>query len=124
MVIYHLVPQSYHIAQSPAEPYRPATFAEEGFIHCTAEPEVLLEIANLYFTGLDELLLVYTIDEERLTSPLKYEPPAQVAGAEDQPGPADDTLFPHIYGPLNREAILEVGALKRDSAGRWVWPKS
>ena len=35
-IIYHLVPQSYHLGQAQEQPYIPATFNEEGFIHCTA----------------------------------------------------------------------------------------
>jgi uncharacterized protein (DUF952 family) len=27
--------------------------------------------------------------------------------------------FPHVYGPIAREAIVEVGALRRDHQSRW-----
>jgi uncharacterized protein (DUF952 family) len=120
---YHLFPESYHLAQADTDLYLPATFDEEGFIHCTTEAAVLVDIANLYFAGLTEPLFVYTIDEARLTSPVKYEPPAHVAGADNQAGPADNILFPHIYGPINRPAIVETTALVRNDVGRWAWPK-
>jgi uncharacterized protein (DUF952 family) len=32
------------------------------------------------------------------------------------------TLFPHIYGPLNRQAIIACFSLQRDEAGRWQMP--
>jgi uncharacterized protein (DUF952 family) len=69
--------------------------AEEGYIHCsTAQqwPGVL----ERYYVDVPDVLLLH-VDEERLTSPLVYE---QLPGAPD--------TYPHIYGPLNLDAVVSV----------------
>lgn len=118
--IFHLTPAAYYHAQPADQPYLPATFAAEGFIHCTAGVPLLLDIANAYFANLADDLLALLIDPHRLTSPLKFEPPSPPPGvtAESHPG----LLFPHIYGPLNRPAIERVVTLRRDPLGRWQLP--
>lgn len=123
--IYHLVVAGYWQLQAAEQPYLPPTFAEEGFIHCTAGSELLLKIANLFFADLTEPLLVLEIDRQRLTAPLKFEPPTPPIHPEEVESEAPfgpETLFPHIYGPLNRPAIIHTFALQRDEAGRWGLP--
>ncbi len=121
--IYHLVPADYFHYQPKDKPYLPETFAAEGFIHCTAGQEMLIEVANRYFgTFLGDLLALH-IDPQQLTSPIKFEPPIPPPGeppAESYSQP--DLLFPHIYGPLNRDAIVSCVTLQRDEAGRWSFP--
>jgi len=124
--IFHLVPAVYYHHQPTDRPYLPAAFDEEGFIHCTGEVETLLRVANAFFAGLEGELLVLEIDPTRLSAPLKYEPaipPAQT-GSVGEPAftPEPDRLFPHIYGPLDRQAIGRIVALRRDPAGRWQLP--
>jgi uncharacterized protein (DUF952 family) len=77
--------------------YAPPSIASEGFIHCSTIEQVV-ETANLYFRGQPDLM-VLSIDEARLASPLKYEAPASVGGERA------DSLFPHLYGPLNLDAV-------------------
>lgn len=120
--IYHLVPQSYHQTQPTDKPYVAATLVEEGFVHCTADQDTLVRVANAYFAQLAEPLLCYAIDEARLVSPVRYEPPIPVAdsGVKPKSYAADGILFPHIYGPINRDAIIKVTILRRDDANCWI----
>ncbi|MCB0214399.1 MAG: DUF952 domain-containing protein [Anaerolineae bacterium] len=120
--IYHLTPLHYYNAQPQDRPYQPALFDQEGFIHCTAGADVLLQIANAFFLDLDEPLLVLEIDPDRLTAPLKFEPPASPKSAESDFIPDPDILFPHIYGPLNHEAIKNSFTLQRSPEGHWQMP--
>lgn len=124
--IYHLTPASYYHRQPLDQPYRPAMFAEEDFIHCTAGVLKLVEIANTFFATLQDELLVLEIDPARLASPLIFEPPILPLQAKVSPVPNPppdlDSLFPHIYGPLNRQAIIACFSLERDSIGRWHMP--
>src|SRR5262245_31258274 len=121
--IYHLVPASYYQAQPTGQPYLPATFDQEGFIHCTAGLPLLVKIANLYFASLPEALLVLEIDPTRLTAPLKFEAPISPGNPPDaSPAHEPGLLFPHIYGPLNREAIVKLFSLVRDETRRWNLP--
>ncbi len=123
--IYHLVPAGYYRFQPQNEPYRPELFESEGFIHCTAGEAMLLRVANAYFLGLAGSLLVLQIDSRQLSAPLKFEPPIPAAQSEkDVPTyHKEDALFPHIYGPLNRNAIIATFALRRDESGRWQMPE-
>ncbi|HEX9922833.1 MAG TPA: DUF952 domain-containing protein [Anaerolineae bacterium] len=75
MPVYHLTPASEYHRQPDDAAYQPASLAEEGFIHCTGGAAMLLEVANAFFVGLTEELLVLEIDPSRLVAPLKFEPP-------------------------------------------------
>jgi uncharacterized protein (DUF952 family) len=57
-----------------------------------------LGTANRFFRGQRDLLIL-SIDERRLAAPLKYEPPADG-------GELSDSRFPHLYGPLNLDAVM------------------
>jgi len=116
--IFHLLPESEHRAHPADRAYTPATFAAEGFIHCTGDIDTLLTVANAFFADLREPLLCYAVDTDRLTAPVRWEPPAPVIGAENTPPPAE-ILFPHIYGAINRAAIINILPLHRDTSGRW-----
>jgi uncharacterized protein (DUF952 family) len=104
-VIYHLVPIDYWEAQPPDRPYVPADFDQEGFIHCTRGDEQIAVVANRYYRNDPRDWLVLVLDEQAVTSEIKYEPGR------------DGLLYPHIYGSLNRDAIRAVRRLPRDAAG-------
>ncbi|MGW0419993.1 DUF952 domain-containing protein [Streptomyces sp. NPDC003015] len=74
---------------------RGRTLQEEGFIHCSTR-EQLPATAARFFAGVPDLVLL-VIDPARLDVPLKYEAPEP--GAEE---------FPHIYGPLPVDAVVDV----------------
>jgi uncharacterized protein (DUF952 family) len=61
-------------------------------------------VANRFYARQTGLVLL-VIDLDRLTSALKWEPvldaPASIPGEQ---GPA----YPHIYGPINLEAVTDV----------------
>ncbi len=125
--IYHLTPVSYYQRQPLDRSYQTPSLAEEGFIHCTAGVEKLVEIANLYFADLRDELLALEIDPARLTAPLRFEPPIAPAYAAASPAQRaaaeQETLFPHIYGPLDRQAIVNCITLQRGPTGRWQMPE-
>lgn len=74
---------------------RGAELAEIGFIHlCTAEQ--LHGVAERFYRGATDLVLLH-VDEARLAAPLEYEP---VGGTGER--------FPHLYGPLNVDAVVQV----------------
>lgn len=68
---------------------------DEGFIHlCTAEQ--LAGVAERYYRGVPDLVLLH-VDEDRLGAPLVFE----------QLGESPEA-FPHLYGPLNVDAVVRV----------------
>lgn len=75
---------------------RGQTLREVGFIHCSLRHQ-LPQVAELLYSDTDpDRLVVLVIDSERISSPLRYEPPFPGAGEE----------FPHIYGPLPVSAVI------------------
>lgn len=111
-IIYHLCPVEYYAATSDQSDYLPADYAREGFIHCTRGAEQVVVVANRYYRADLQPFQVLIIDEAALTAQLKNEPAA------------DGLLYPHIYGPLNRDAILKIVPLPRLPDGTFQLPES
>jgi uncharacterized protein (DUF952 family) len=112
--ILHLIRAEDYHALAEGEPWRPESLATEGFIHCTAEPEVLLRVANNFYRQFPGDFLVLVIDPAQVAAPVKYEAPAHPSDALAQ------HRFPHIYGPLNREAIVAVRPARRAADGAFL----
>lgn len=122
-VIYHVAMESEFRAQAVADTYTPLRFADDGFIHCTAGRDLLLKVANDYFAHVTEPVVAVAIDTAKLQVELKMEPPIPIAGGGRE-HLQTGVLFPHIYGPLNLDAVIGVGRLQRiQAAGPWQWPQ-
>ena len=93
--------------------FGPATDADRLAFDSHFQPQILYHItavvlvANRHFKNVPGDFLMLVIDAQRLTAPLKYE-----ALDSAMPHP-----FPHIYGPLNRDAIVEVVKMIRAADG-------
>jgi uncharacterized protein (DUF952 family) len=99
--IFHITSeQSWEQAQRTGV-YNSDTLDNEGFIHCSTSWQVM-RIANRMYRGQSGLMLL-TIDADKLQAPMRYERPA------DDPYTAQ--RFPHIYGPLNLDAVVEANPL-------------
>jgi uncharacterized protein (DUF952 family) len=105
-MIYHIVSR-IDWEQSAPGPYRAATLATEGFIHCSYRDQVA-SIANLFYRDHADLI-VLVIDPALLTNSLR----AEAVGGE---------RFPHVYGPIERSAVVAVQALERSADGDWILP--
>ncbi len=103
--LLHVTTRAAWLAAQAAGRYVADSLAAEGFIHCSLASQVL-RVANTLFRDQNDLVLL-VIDPDRLTSALRWEP------AADQP----DEIFPHIYGPLNPEAVVGVLPFEQDEAG-------
>ena len=101
----------------PADAVTNPSLEREGFIHCTDDPAVLIQIANAFYCAADGAFVVLHVDSDRLTSRCVWEEPAHVDGSA---GPSFAPTFPHIYGPIDRDAIVAVQPLQRDEAGRFT----
>ena len=104
MLTYHLVPRDEF--DPDADEYRPAGFAAEGFVHTTRDPALLAAVGNRYYRGDPRPYLVLTIDLARVRAPWRYD-----AAGED---------YPHVYSPLNREAIVAVHPAPRGADGTFT----
>jgi uncharacterized protein (DUF952 family) len=77
-----------------------------------------LPVAETFYKGQHGLLLLL-IDPALLSSDLKWEPPS---GGTPPPGVPKGDLFPHVYGPINREAIVKVFDLEANVDGKYDLP--
>ena len=94
-MIVHIAPRQDWEAALPGGRYTADSLATEGFIHCS-ETRQVIAVANARFKGHPHLVLLW-IDPSRLSSPVRYE---NLEGGADR--------FPHIYGPLNVDAVVDV----------------
>ncbi len=116
--VLHIVPAAYFEALPADQPYLPSQFESDGFVHCTREAEVLLAVANAIYRAVPGRFLTLVIDPARLTAPLRYEPPSPPPA--DPSAPLAGHLFPHIYGAVDREAIVEVRPVRRAPDGAFL----
>jgi uncharacterized protein (DUF952 family) len=100
LLIFHILSKAEWQSAVERGAYEPASLQTEGFIHCSTADQVV-ETANRFFRGRRDLVLL-AIDAKRVASPVRFETPAN---ADDARG---HELFPHIYGPLNRDAVNQV----------------
>ena len=116
-MIYHITSRkAWRDAQQRGD-YRSASLETEGFIHCSTGTQVL-PVAEKYYPR-QRGLLVLMIDPSLLTSELRWEPPAEGA---PPPGVPEGEQFPHVYGPINLDAIVKVYDLETNSDGKHIVP--
>ena len=111
--IYHLaLTEEWQAAQRQGS-YRRSTrglsLEQVGFIHASRADQLAATYRRFYGDAGPVTLL--TIDPQRLTAPLRFEPAPQgsaEAGGEgsSEGGEKGSELFPHIYGPLPLAAVL------------------
>jgi uncharacterized protein (DUF952 family) len=79
-----------------------------GFVHCAFEEQVA-GVANAFFRGVAKLV-VLRIAIDRLNVEVRYE---DLQGGE---GP-----FPHVYGPLNLDAVVATMPLRAGTDGTFTF---
>ncbi len=109
MFIYHITTREHWEKAIGANEYSHASLNDDGFIHASDKEDVLIT-AELYFKELEDLVLL-AIDPEKVTSPIKYEVV-----------PERNSLFPHIFGPINLEAIVAIPPFKKNISGKFEFP--
>jgi uncharacterized protein (DUF952 family) len=97
-VIYHVTTaEEWKLAQHNGF-YKAPSLDSEGFIHCSQEQQVA-GVLERYFAGKTDLVKM-VIDTDKLTSKLILEW-----------SPSTQDNFPHVYGAINIDAVVNVIAL-------------
>jgi uncharacterized protein (DUF952 family) len=117
-IIFHITSHKDWLAAQIGGEYRAASLATQGFIHCSTAEQVV-PVANTIFWGQSGLILL-CIDVEKLVSPVVFEPP--VNPQTGQPEPGSLALFPHVYGPINTNAVLRVLDFPPQADGSFMLP--
>lgn len=100
--ILHLCTRADWEAAQKAGEYRAASLESEGFIHCS-RPDQILNVTNTYYQHIPSLVLLW-LEPEEIAAEIRWEA-------------ADGDEFPHIYGPLNLNAVMRVCDFLSDAAG-------
>jgi uncharacterized protein (DUF952 family) len=109
----HLVARdAWEAARSanPDAPYQHPSLEAEGFIHCTDGDEAMAATANRHYAGDPRDFVVLTVDLDMVGSPWRY----------DDPG----SPYPHVYGPIERTAIVAVRPMPRAPDGTFLPPEA
>lgn len=109
--IYHLAPKTRWETWPEDKPYFPVDYETEGFIHCTSGDELMLKVANRFYKNVSGDFVLLVLDTTKLKDPttVKWEEASEFAA-----------LFPHIYGGIDRQAVVEVRSMKRADDGTFV----
>lgn len=87
--------------------YAADSLPSEGFIHCSDRHQVI-DVANRLFRGRRDLVLLH-IDPGKLPVEVRYE---NLEGGRE--------LYPHVYGPIGLDAIVEITVLAPGDDGRYM----
>lgn len=94
-MVYHILASAEWKRARSNSTYTPPAFGQEGFIHLCDEDQIA-GVIERYFPEPGNLMAL-CINPQQLNAELRYE---NLLGGEEQ--------FPHLYGPLNLDAVLEV----------------
>jgi uncharacterized protein (DUF952 family) len=103
---YHLIPSEVWSASDQDAPLARDSLGDEGFIHCTDGADELIATAERHYRADERPFLAVTVDLDALSSPWRY----------DDPGKP----YPHIYGPIDRIAIIGLTPVHRAADGRFL----
>ena len=102
----HMVSAAVWAGRDPVAPYLPADYAADGFIHCTDGDDAMVATANGFYRDDPQAFVVLTVDLEATGSPWRFDDPEQ--------------RFPHVYGPIDPGAVLEVRRMVRGPGGEFT----
>jgi sugar phosphate isomerase/epimerase/uncharacterized protein (DUF952 family) len=111
--LYHITPAAEWTASREAGEYRGSTrgksLADVGFIH-TSHTHQVTRVADAIYRGTPGLVL------------LVIDPAAVRAEIREEPLPGTGERFPHIYGPLNADAVVDVLPFEPAADGTFELP--
>ncbi len=90
--IVHICSKDDWQAAQAAGQYRAESLESEGFIHFS-RPDQAIDTANRYYAGRRDLVLLW-IDPRFLTAELRWES-------------SHGDVYPHLYGPLDLDAVVQ-----------------
>jgi uncharacterized protein (DUF952 family) len=141
-MIYHITTRDASLLARQTGEYRTESLARDGFIHLSQLHQVL-GVANAFYAGQKDLVIL-VVDPNRLKAELKYEAPVHpaapgsVESVKNEVFPLNerlsnsddfirtdlsmDLLFPHLYGPLNFDAIVKAVDFPALANGKFELP--
>ena len=117
--LYHLAPvAAWAAAVAAGGGYFPATYAADGFIHLTAQPALLIGVANHFYKGEPGDWVCLRIDAAKLGGEVRFEAAAPVGATAAVEG---EELFPHLYGAgIGPAAVMAELRVRRGEDGEFL----
>jgi uncharacterized protein (DUF952 family) len=106
--MFHITTRDHWETAKNIGTYRSDSLVTEGFIHCSTAAQVLGS-ANRFFKDKKDLVIL-SIDPALVDSEIRYE------------GADSNNLFPHIYGELNIDAVIQATDLEANPDGLFIIP--
>ncbi len=103
-MLFHIVDREEWSRAIRSGSYQPDLLISEGFIHCSDIHKIIF-VANEFYRGVKNLALLH-IEERKVLAEIKWE---DLGGF--------DYEYPHIYGPLNIDAVVAVQEFSPDENG-------
>lgn len=98
MIVFHILKESEWNNFEQSQFYEDLALKTNGFIHCCTFDQIL-HVANSSLKNINDSLLILCLNTEYLSAELKWEE-----------NPKNKMIFPHLYGSINKEAVI--GAVK------------
>ena len=108
-MIFHIVDKDYWLNQVSSGEYLTRDLDSEGFIHCS-DIQKVTHVANQIYKGIHNLILL-CIDEDKIHSKVKWEDLYDL-----------NYDYPHIYGPLNIDAVISIHEFEPNEEGFFSIP--
>ncbi|MCB0349796.1 MAG: DUF952 domain-containing protein [Bdellovibrionales bacterium] len=108
-MIYHITEKAQWLLAKVEGKLEHESLESEGFIHCCTEA-LFPQVVDFHFKGWPSIY-VLEIDEEKITSELKWE---KVGGHS----------FPHIYGPIDVDSVVRGTEIFPNDEGIFEFPFS
>lgn len=109
-IIFHITTRPEWEAAVASGEHRPASLADEGFVHCSL-PTQVTHVADWFYRDVPDLVLL-CVDPGCLSGELRWEPSADEFAGD----------FPHVYGPIPVTAVVEAVPWERGPEGFVVPP--
>ena len=110
-IILHITTRHEWEAALKQGSYKPEMFDVEDFIHCSTTEQVV-DTANKFFKDEADLVLL-CINSKKVKGEIVYE---NLVGGEKQ--------YPHIYAPLNTDAVERVIDFHPAADGHFQYPEA
>jgi uncharacterized protein (DUF952 family) len=108
-IIFHITKRDSWESAQAAGSYQAEMFPIDGFIHCSTDAQVV-QVADARFRGQTGLVLL-CIDTTKVAAEIRYE---NLEGGQQ--------LFPHIYGKINNDAVVQVAEFEPTATGYFALP--
>ncbi len=109
-MIYHITHKNNWEKAKIEGTYTSSSLKKQGFIHCAKKGQIV-SVANYRFKNQKDLVIL-CIDEKKSNAKIVYE------------NTQGHGKFPHIYGPINTDAVVKVIEFKPNKTGNFTLPQN